>query len=435
MALDGSQEPGRSSAAKIGLVGRHIGRGELGEGGPQRCGLVGPPGIPTNAGATTRFGGARTDPPGRYDYPTVHRALRTDMMDRVADKFRSAAASVGRALTLTAVIAGVTIVVVRRSASRQQAASAQAISSTSAQAPEDAAPEQAGSVSAPLLVVARPSRRARLVAFGRRGITATVVVLAAMGAVAAAFGFWLLPETTVPEPVTSSVEMNFGAADNARSPMTVDIRLMLDRSNRPNRASGAALAIDLEGADLARPGWSLIALVPKGVRVDAPSARVMRSSATTDLVTIGAERPVGAAFTAVLEWDDLDSGSVQVRGANVAAAFPAFRVQNSQIPGAGADVTPQPVVSVARHLQLTGDYAVVGGLPPDQLGPFRWTWEAASGRVNDLGLVDAMTVVARSATEDQRAHSSEIRSGIAFGIAAAAMLSAVQEFLNAAKRA
>ncbi|MFI7431259.1 hypothetical protein ACIBPB_30120 [Micromonospora sp. NPDC049836] len=362
----------------------------------------------------------------------------------MADKLRRAVAPISRTLALTAIVAGVAIGILRRSERRKQAEDAaldtsvqtvvqaardQPVTATAAAAsPEQPAP--APSYVSTLASVPTSSPLARVVAFMRPGVTPTVVVLAILGAVTAAAGFWLLPDTTVPQPVTSSVELHFDPEHPATSPIIVELWLSLGESSGPNRHSETVLHVDLKGPDLAHAGWSLFAIAPKGFHVlfDS-SSRVDRYDASSDsvLITPGAVR--GGAYSAALTWDNLEAGALQVRNANLAAAFPSFQVQNYSS-GDGRE-PPQPQVSVSRHLRLTGDYAFVSGLPPDEIGIFLWSWRPVTGQVNQpLTAADAMTVVARSATEDQRSHTAEFRSGLAFGIAAAALLSAVQEFLT-----
>ena len=95
----------------------------------------------------------------------------------------------------------------------------------------------------------------------------TVVVLAALGVGTGAYALWHLPDTSMPKPSTSSVEIDFAAGHPARSPMTVGVRLMEDTPGQYTKQHGVVLAVDLTGDDFAHADWSIVALVPKGVHV------------------------------------------------------------------------------------------------------------------------------------------------------------------------
>lgn len=81
-------------------------------------------------------------------------------------------------------------------------------------------------------------------------------------------------------------------------------------------------------------------------------------------------------------------------------------------------------------LSAAGDYAFLGGLPPDQLTNFIWSWNPETGRVNEGAAADPITIEARSAAVDEQSHNAEFGSGIAFGVAASALITALQEFVK-----
>jgi hypothetical protein len=91
-------------------------------------------------------------------------------------------------------------------------------------------------------------------------------------------------------------------------------------------------------------------------------------------------------------------------------------------------------VTVRRELVPLGDYAFLGGLPPDQLAGGAWSWKPEIGHVNEGDAAPALDIEARSATADGQSHDAEFKSGIAFGIAASALIAGIQEFVNSARR-
>jgi hypothetical protein len=105
--------------------------------------------------------------------------------------------------------------------------------------------------------------------------------------------------------------------------------------------------------------------------------------------------------------------------------------------GASADAPPPPTPKMIlfRDLQPGGDFAYLGGLPPDYEDHFNWSWKpekgtSAGGTTSFLPL----TIEARSAVIDEQSHSAEFLSGIFFGVAAAALIAAIQEFMTSATK-
>jgi hypothetical protein len=140
-------------------------------------------------------------------------------------------------------------------------------------------------------------------------------------------------------------------------------------------------------------------------------------------------------YTAFLLWDDLDSGPMQEQGANLVASFPMVTVHNQTSADDEEEFAPpRPQVTVRRQLLPSGDYAFLAGVPPDRLVTGAWYWNPETGHVSEGIVAYPLDVAARSATADEQSHAAEFQSGIAFGIAAAALLAATQEFLNSASR-
>jgi hypothetical protein len=209
------------------------------------------------------------------------------------------------------------------------------------------------------------------------------------------------------------------------------------------RDTAVALDIDLSGADFTHPGWTVLAFVPDGAHLvgdlndnDPRTGTVHHSAAGGSVLYAhpGSERD-GKYFATVI-WNDLHSGPMRVRGANLVAAFPDVEVENESSGGdATAPPPPTPRVIVRRDLQPGSDFAFLGGLPPDHQDRINWSWKpekgmSAGGTTSFLPL----TIEARSATVDEQSHSAEFLSGIFFGVAAAALIAATQEFMTSATK-
>jgi hypothetical protein len=142
---------------------------------------------------------------------------------------------------------------------------------------------------------------------------------------------------------------------------------------------------------------------------------------------------------------------VQLRGANLAAEFPQLTMTNIGRHGCGVNVLPglpgkagppcprMPPVRISRHLELDSDYAYVAGHLPDHQKPdlptSEWAWNPVTfngGRGGDF--IERTTVEARSGAVDDRDHADEFKSGIFYGVAAAAFIGALQEFWNALRK-
>lgn len=266
----------------------------------------------------------------------------------------------------------------------------------------------------------------------RRGFNKTCAGLAIVGVGTGTWGLLLLPVTAVPQPESGAyIELDFAPGHQAHHPISIGVRLL---QNQPDQSKGLAPvteAIDLRGEDLRFAGWSLFFVVPAGVHVvGAPASPIQVGRYSGDEAAAAVSGTPGpqrsGAYTLLLDWNDLVSGPLQVRGADLAAAFPPVRVRSPS--DSGQD--PQSAVTVQRELDVVGDYAFTAGLPPDQITQFVWSWKDATGQVDDNGVTTEMTVEARSPSKDEQIHADEFQSGILIGVAAAAFIAVVQEFLN-----
>jgi len=290
----------------------------------------------------------------------------------------------------------------------------------------------------------RQSRIARTWAIARGGFTLTVGALVLLAIGTGVYGGLNLPDTAVPQPQSPSIEVDFSPGHAARSPITVGVRLLQSDLRQEGGSAPVTLATDLTGADFAHPGWSMFVFAPPGVHVngatghDPRTGLVSRLHDATGGVTAGVYIRPGSrhgGYTALLEWDDLTSGPLQVTGANLVAAFPQVTVVNQTNGGSNNTSTvPTPKVTVQRELDPEGDFTYLGGIPPDHFVYFAWAWKPETSHVDRGIAASSFQVEARSATADEQSHTKELYSGIAFGVAAAAAIAAIQEFLNSARR-
>jgi hypothetical protein len=140
----------------------------------------------------------------------------------------------------------------------------------------------------------------------------------------------------------------------------------------------------------------------------------------------------GGTYSALLEWNDLTSGPLQVIGANMVAAFPSVTVTN-QTKNDSASV-PTPTVTVKTALAPGSDFTYQGRIPPDRFVGVYWQWSPVTGTVNEPPLRNGLNVEAKSASLDGQAHIAEFYSGVAFGVAFAAFIALVVEFVKADRR-
>jgi hypothetical protein len=306
-------------------------------------------------------------------------------------------------------------------------------------------PSAASASAAPIVTTEEGSggRWGRTRAWASRGFTSTVGWLLVIGAAAGVYGWVYHPDTAVRRPPQSRVEVDFGPGRPARSPVTVGLRLIRDEATGNRHRSQVTLAIDLTGVDLASPYWTLTAIVPAGVRVngalddDPRTGQVLPYSGSHDeaMVSIAPGAVGRGVYTALLIWDDEGSSPLRVNGADLVASLPGVGVMNTTAQGAGSESSvPRPEVTVERQLSPSADYALLGGPPPDQQTEYGWSWKPQTGHANEGDVVFALQVEARSATLDERSRRDEFQSGIAFGVAAAALMAAVQESLTERRR-
>lgn len=279
------------------------------------------------------------------------------------------------------------------------------------------------------------SYAARIKGFVGRGLTATVIVLALLGAVVTAYAFWVRPDTAVPQPQQSNVEIDFSPGHSAVSPITAKISLSRDYYGK-----GSVLDIELTGADLAHTGWSIYMTVPIGVRLNVPwTGQVLRDSLSNALnaVVLDPGPQADGRYSTLLIWDDLHSGPMLLDGANLAAYIPDFTVDNWESSGTsnGKPTVPEPQISVTRQLEPDGDFTYVGGQSPDQINNSGWSWKAAQPiTINGGGgaLSSGVYVEGRSPAAELQSNNAIFKSGIAFGVAASAFIAAIQEFVKSA---
>lgn len=276
------------------------------------------------------------------------------------------------------------------------------------------------------------------------GISAVVITLTVLWAIPLAYAIWVLPNTAVPRPQASSVEVDFSSGHPARSALSVAISFSREQQFDSNSFQ-MDMAIYLNGPDLVRVGWSITAIVPRGVQVNGAignSAALGRvspyaGSSIKDEVYIAPGPQRRGTYQALLIWNNLSSGPMQVNGANLAAVFPDVTAENWTTDSPNPPAIPQPQMSVTRELVPFEDFAYLGGLPPDQVNDSAWSWQADTSLVNAGAepYSPGLDVEARSPTLDASASTDEFRSGIAFGIAAAAFIGFATEFVKAVAKA
>jgi hypothetical protein len=272
---------------------------------------------------------------------------------------------------------------------------------------------------------ARTSARRHLtaaVAFTRRGLTPTVIVLAVLAVGPFVYGWLHRPDTSVPQPLTSHVEIDLSPRHPLLSPITVGISLS-------GRGGAATVYIDLAGGEFTQTGWSVSALVPAGVEPDGAQV-VSPASQGMDEVSFAPGPQRDGKYTAQLNWYNLTSGPLQVTGANLMAVFPDVTVVTNQ-----SDlVTPTLLVTVTQELDPGSDFAYLGGPPPDHFAGTRWVWKPVTGYATGTVLTSPLDAEARSAALDGQAQTAQFYSGVAFGVAASAFIAAVAEFVNKGRR-
>jgi hypothetical protein len=254
-----------------------------------------------------------------------------------------------------------------------------------------------------------------------------------IGAGAGVIGWIYHPNTAVPQIPASTIQVEFTPDRPARSPMTVRVWLSRDKVGTKWHVT---LSIDVASDDLTGSNWTLVAIVPSGVTTlgapdDPRTGEVSPYSGSQDFVRIAPGSISGGKYGTTLIWDDENSGPLRIQGPNLVASLPEVLVKNYTSAGTSNESSvPRPEVTVERHLSPSEDYAFQSGLPPDQLSQYWWSWKPEVGHVNEATVVDPLEIEARSANIDERSHSDEFKSGIAYGIAAAAFIAAIQEYLN-----
>jgi len=295
---------------------------------------------------------------------------------------------------------------------------------------------------------ARLSRSRRALAFVRRGVTATVLVLLAVGGGTGAYALYLRPDSAVPQPTPSKIDVTFGPGHVASSPIHVELWLRQEKLVFGIPANRVALEIYIGGKeDLTLPGLTLTASVSSGVQLSAAGwpphsngpfrpPRVLAHRVThnggEDIVTITLGAVRGSDYYAKLTWDNFDSGPMQIREANLVAAFPDVTVGDQTSAGS---LVQLPSVILTDELQMgDSDYAYFGGQAPEHESRGVWSWNPASFSDVPTDFYDfsSLKIEARDVIVDEQSHSAEFLSGVFFGVAAAAFIAALQEFVNSA---
>ena len=100
-----------------------------------------------------------------------------------------------------------------------------------------------------------------------QGVNGVVIVLTVLWVVPLIYAIRVLPNTAVPVPQSSSVEVDFSQGHPAHSPVSVEISFSREQQFDSNGWQ-MVMAIYLNGPDLAQAGWSITAIVPAGVQVN-----------------------------------------------------------------------------------------------------------------------------------------------------------------------
>ncbi len=252
---------------------------------------------------------------------------------------------------------------------------------------------------------------------------------------------WRVPDTAVPQPPSPSIEIDFSPTHPARSPIAVDVQLERDPPFPGGGGPTVTLAIYLTGTDLAHAGWSMFADVPAGVYVngavgnDPRTGRVSpfldgRPKFTSTQVQCPAvcTRRCSNGTTSTV-------GRCGCKGHTWALALPDVTVENqTSADSNGTPSAPTPRVTVTQQLYPGGDFAFLGGLPPDHIDNGTWRWHPQLGHVNQGPAASSIQVEARSPSIDEQSSDHSFQAGIAFGVAAAAGIAAIQEFVNSGRR-
>jgi hypothetical protein len=282
----------------------------------------------------------------------------------------------------------------------------------------------------------RPSRRRRARAYVRRGLTTTVLLLLVVGAGTAAYAFHLRPDNAIPQVGSWNLDIAFGPHHFATSPMLVAFDMVLEEPDQGIGTRYLRMYITMMSPDLRRAGWTLTGSVPEGVELFG-QGRVVLHPGAQDFVIVSHGAARSGIDSVILTWRSPNSGPLRIQGANLVAMFPELTLENDLTGSSGNTSVPaSPLVTLTRELQPgDGDYAYLGGQPPDHQEQGEWYWDPVN-QIPGVGIAifSSLTIEARSVTIDEQSHSAEFLSGVLFGVAAAALIAALQEFLNSARK-
>jgi hypothetical protein len=275
----------------------------------------------------------------------------------------------------------------------------------------------------------QPSRGKRARAYVRRGFTMTVLVLLVVGTGTAAYAFHLRPDGTIPQVGSWNIDIALGPGHYATSPMQVAFDMRVEEP-QPGKRPYQDLFIRITSPDLNHPGWTLSGWVPKGVELFG-QGRVVPHPGPQDFVVISPGAAQRGTASVILTWPDLNSGPLRIQDANLVAIFPELEDEPTTSSG-NTPVPTSPSVTLTRELQPGEvDYAFLGGQQPNHEDPGAWYWDPAN---SSYSIFSSLTIEAQSATMEEQSHTAEFLSGVFFGVAAAALIAALQEFLNSARK-
>jgi hypothetical protein len=289
----------------------------------------------------------------------------------------------------------------------------------------------------------RPRLPTRVWSLFRRGFDSSVAWLFVGGSLILGCGWLIQPDDSVPNIPNPVVELQFSGDHQARSAIRVDLYLTRDGSLNGDGHQGSSLLIDIRGDDLRQPGWTVQAVVPRGVRVngatdnnDIVQGRVDQFGETDeDLVIFQPGPEPSGRFGPLLIWDGDVHGPVQVEGANLVAAFPAVVVSSYRKPDSDDSTSPpKPEVSVSYFLSPSSDFAFVAGPQPDTSQKYLWTWAPQTGQVGPGEVGVPPTIEAHSVSIDAKLHNHEFTGGILYGVGASAIVAGIQEWLTNRRR-
>lgn len=263
-----------------------------------------------------------------------------------------------------------------------------------------------------------------------RGFTPTVAWLLGVSALGGAYGWIHLPDSATAQPGASSIEIDFSSDTPGHAPLSVDVYLQRRPENPPARR--VVMDIEMKGADLALPGWSVHMVVPRGIHIDDTNQAGIYSEGGYDWLSLTPGARADGEWGVLLAGADNANGPLQVAGANLAASMPSVVAMNHIAAGSnGNTATGDADLTVQEELRPSEDFSFSGGSAPGSISQYNlWTWGPHTDTAQDPASFESFEVEAKSAFREAREGDNQYRSGIAFGLAAGALVGCIQEFLN-----